>query len=172
MGFSASIQSAAPPTAVTEAFDSASVASGTPSVTSGNNLLEPNECNTLNVPLVNNAAVDATAIVAELSSTTPGITVTQPNSAYPNIAAGGGPTNNTTPYQVSVANSVACFTQANFTLTVTYTGGGGGSPATFNFSLPVGLPRFGLCVHIRCKLNSGRRHAELRAAKRTMRQLP
>ncbi len=122
-----------------ESFAQASIAPGSPTVTSGNNLLEPNECNTLNFPLSNNAAVDATGITAVLSSTTPGITVTQPNSAYPNIVAGGGPTNNTTPYRVSVANTVACFTQANFTLTVTYTGGGGGSPAIFTFALPVGL---------------------------------
>ena len=135
MGFSATDTG----TAVVEAFDRADLATNTVTVTSGNNLLEPNECNTLNVPITNNSANDATGITAVLSSTTPGITVTQPNSAYPNIVAGGGPTNNTTPYQVSVANTVACFTMANFTLTVTYTAGGGGSPATFNFSLPVGI---------------------------------
>ena len=134
-GFSASVQSA---TAVTEAFDNASLTANAASVTSGNNLLEPNECNTLNVPVTNNAAVPATAISAVLSTTTPGITIAQPNSAYPDIPAGGGPINNTTAYQVSVASTVACFTQANFTLTVTYAGGGGGSPAPFNFSLPVG----------------------------------
>lgn len=136
-GFSASVQSS---TAVTEAFDSASLSSGgAATVTSGNNLLEPNECNTLNIPLTNNAGVPATGISAVLSTTTPGITVTQANSAYPDIAAGGGPINNTTPYQVSVDNTVACFTTANFTLTVTYAGGGGGSPLVINFSLPVGL---------------------------------
>jgi hypothetical protein len=135
MGFSATDNG----TSVVEAFDSADLAPNTVSVTSGNNLLEPNECNTLNVPITNNSANDATGITAVLSTTTPGITVTQANSAYPNIAAGGGPINNTTPYQVSVANTVACFTQANFTLTITYTGAGGGTPGTFNFSLPVGL---------------------------------
>ena len=143
MGFSASIQNAgtgANNTAVTEAFDAASIASAAPSVTSGNNLLEPNECNTLNVPLNNNSANAATGITAVLSTTTPGITIAQANSAYPDIAGGGGPVNNTTPYQVSVDASVACFTTANFTLTVTFSGAGGGSPSTFNFSLPVGLP--------------------------------
>ena len=58
---------------------------GTATVISGNNLLEPNECNTLNVPLTNEGDVGATAISAVLSTTTPGITVTQPNSAYANI---------------------------------------------------------------------------------------
>jgi hypothetical protein len=85
------------------------------------------------VPVSNNSANAATGITAVLSSNTPGITVTQPNSAYPDMAGGAGPVNNTTAYQVQVDNTVACFTTANFTLTVTYSGGGGGSPATFNF---------------------------------------
>jgi hypothetical protein len=114
------------------------VTAGAATVTSGNNLLEPNECNTLNVPLSNIGDVNATAVSAVLSSTTPGITVNQANSAYPDIPGPGGPVNNTTAYQVSVAGTVACFTSADFTLTVTYTGGS--SPATFNFSLPVGIP--------------------------------
>ncbi|MEO6590197.1 MAG: M36 family metallopeptidase [Pyrinomonadaceae bacterium] len=136
MGFSASYASS---TVVTEAFDAADLAGSSASVTSGNNLLEPNECNTLNVPIVNNSGNAANGITAVLSTTTPGITVTQPNSAYPDVPGGGGPVNNTTPYQVSVDNTVACFTTANFTLTVNYTGGGGSSPLVVNFSMPVGL---------------------------------
>lgn len=136
-GFSASVQSS---TAVTEAFDAPTVGGGAASVTSGNNLLEPNECNTLNVLLNNNAGVDATGISAVLSTTTPGITVTQPNSAYPNMTGGQQGAANTTPYQVSIDNTVACYTQANFTLTVTYAGGGGGSPLVHNFSMPIGIP--------------------------------
>src|SRR5690606_26624602 len=118
MGFSASVQSA---TSVTEAFDSADLAAGSATVTSGNNLLEPNECNTLDIPLVNNSGNPATGITAVLSSTTPGVTVTQPNSAYPDIAAGAN-ANNTTPFQVSIDNTVACYTSASFSLTVTWTG--------------------------------------------------
>lgn len=136
MGYSASVQSAS---AVTEAFDSADLAPGTGVVTSGNNLLEPNECNTLDVPVTNNSGNNATGVTAVLSSTTPGITVTQPNASYPNIGAGNTATNST-PFQVSVDNTVACYTTANFTITVTFTGGGGGSPITSNFSLPVGIP--------------------------------
>ena len=136
MGFSAANPSG---NTVVEAFDAPEVTASNPAVTSGNNLLEPNECNTLNVPLTNNSTNPATAISGVLSSLTPGITVTQPNSAYPDMAPGAGPINNTTPYQVSVDNTVACFTSANFSLTFTFTGGGGGSPETFNFSLPVGL---------------------------------
>ncbi len=143
-GFSSVVSNAgtgANNTVVTEAFDNADLASAnTASVTSGNNLLEPNECNTLNVPILNNSANAASGITGVLTSNTPGITVTQGNSAYPNLAGGAGPINNTTPYQVSVDNTVACFTQASFTLTLTFTGGGGGTPVVSNFSLPVGIP--------------------------------
>jgi hypothetical protein len=137
MGFSATDNG----TTVVEAFDAADLSGGSGAVvTSGNNLLEPNECNTLNIPLVNNSGNAVSNVSAVLSSSTPGITVTQANSTYANIPGGGGPVNNNTPFQVSVANTVACFTNANFTLTVTYTGGGGGSPLVYNFSLPVGIP--------------------------------
>jgi len=136
LGFSATNPSG---NTVVEAFDSPELTASSPTVTSGNNLLEPNECNTLNIPMTNLSVNAATNITAVLSSSTPGITVTQPNSAYPDMPAGAGPINNTTPFQVSVDNTVACFTSAQFTLTFTFTGGGGGSPETFNFSLPVGL---------------------------------
>lgn len=136
MGYSASVTSAS---VVTEAFDSATLAAGSgPVVTTGNNLLEPNECNNLNIPLSNNSGATATGITGVLTTSTAGVTVTQPNSAYPDIPAGGTNVNNTTPYQVSTSNSIACFTSANFTLTVSYSGGGGGSPLVINFSLPIG----------------------------------
>ncbi|NOT47774.1 MAG: hypothetical protein HOP17_08485, partial [Acidobacteria bacterium] len=136
MGFSASIQSVSP-AAVTEAFDSATLSGGTPVITTGNGLLEPNECNSVNIPLINNGNAAATAVSAVLSTTTPGVTVTQANSVYPNIPAGGTATN-TTAYQVSLDNTVACFSNVNFTLTITFTGSGGGSPQVANYTLPVG----------------------------------
>lgn len=137
MGFSASVQSA---TAVTEAFDAPTVGAGTASVTSGNNLLEPNECNTLNFTINNNSGDAATNISAILSTTTPGVTVTQNSSAYPNMTAGQQGAVNTTPFQVSLDNTVACYTSASFSISISYTGGGGGSPVVANFSLPVGIP--------------------------------
>ncbi|HMS39497.1 MAG TPA: M36 family metallopeptidase, partial [Pyrinomonadaceae bacterium] len=98
MGFSASVQSA---TAVTEAFDVADLNASSATVTTGDNLLEPGECNALNVPIVNFSQTTATTVNAVLSTTTSGITVTQPNSIYPNISA-GGTANNTTAFLVSV----------------------------------------------------------------------
>ncbi|MEP6788424.1 MAG: carboxypeptidase regulatory-like domain-containing protein, partial [Acidobacteriota bacterium] len=112
------------------------VGAGIPALPTGNGIIEPNECNTVNIPLSNTGANDATAVSAVLSTSSAGVTVTQPNSAYPTLTAGGAAQTNTTPFQVSTDNTVACGTSISLTLTVTYTGGG--SPAVFNFTLPVG----------------------------------
>ncbi len=113
---------------------------GTTVVTTGNGFIEPSECNLLNIPINNTGDASATAVSAVLSTTTPGVTITAPNSAYPNIGPGSSQTN-TSSYQVSTDNTVACATNINFTLTVTNTGGP--SPVQFNFALPVGLPPVG-----------------------------
>jgi hypothetical protein len=114
--------------------------SAAPNVTSGNNLVEPNECNTLNIPITNNGTVTATAVSATLSANTPGVTITNAASAYPNIAAGGAVQTNITPFQISTDNTVACLTTINLTLTVTY-GGGSSSPTVLRLKLPVGQPK-------------------------------
>ncbi len=112
-----------------------SLARGATNVTTGNGFIEPNECNLMNIPIANNGDAPATAVSAVLSTTTPGVTITSANSAYPNISPGGSQTN-TSSYQVSTDNTVACATNINFKLTVTSTGGP--SPVEFNFALPVG----------------------------------
>jgi Metallo-peptidase family M12 len=101
-----------------------------------NNRLDPNDCNALTVRLINNGGGAATAVSAVLASTTPGVTVIQASSAYPDIgsAANG---DNVTAFQVSTNNTLAQGSIANFTLTVSFAGGGT-SPQVLNFSLPVG----------------------------------
>ncbi len=111
------------------------VGAGAP-VVGGTGVLRPNECNTLNVPLQNTGNVNATAVSAVLSTSTPGVSITQTTSAYADLIAGGAAVTNTTPYQVSTTAGITCGTSANFSLTVTYTGGG--SPLVSTFSLPVG----------------------------------
>ncbi len=106
-------------------------------VTGDNNRLDPNDCNALAVSLINHGGGVATAISAVLSSTTPGITITQAASAYANIAV-GGTGDNLTPFQISTSNSISQGSTANFTLTVSFSGGGT-SPQILNFSLPVGV---------------------------------
>ncbi len=107
----------------------------TPAIPTGNGFVEPNECNSINLPVTNSGTGTATLVNAVLTTTTPNVTITQANSAYPDIAPGGTQTN-TTPFQISTNGSVACFTSINLTLTVNFTGGT--SPQVINFTVPVG----------------------------------
>lgn len=88
----------------------------------GNGQIDASECNNLNVTLLNDGCLLGQNVTATLSSSTPGVTVTQPNSAYPNTAEGATSTN-TTPFQVSTSSSFSCGTQIDFTLTVNFPGG-------------------------------------------------
>ena len=97
----------------------------------GNGIIEPNECNNLNVTLLNNGCALASGVSATLSSTTPGVTVTQPNSPYPNVNENATAAN-TVPFQVSTSPSFACGTPVTFNVTVNYVGGGSN---TFPFTI-------------------------------------
>src|SRR4029079_6939240 len=89
--------------------------------------------------LTNSGVVGATGISATLTTSTPGVTVTQPGvSAYPNIASGGGTGTNVTPFAFTVAPTFPCSGIAVFTLTVNYAGGP--SPKVFSFTVTIGLP--------------------------------
>jgi hypothetical protein len=112
------------------------VARGATTVTSGNAILEPNECNTLGVVLNNTGNNPATAVNAVLSSTTPGVTVDTAASSYPDLAATNGSAGNTVPFQLSTDGSVACGSVVNLRQVVTFAGGI--SPTTLDFAIPVG----------------------------------
>ena len=68
----------------------------------GNGIIEPNECNNLDVTILNDGCLLGTGISAVLSTTTPEVTITQPNSPYPDTAENATATN-TTPFQVSTS---------------------------------------------------------------------
>ena len=134
------------------------LAVGSNTVTTGNGIIEPNECNAL-TSIINNAGLGgATAVSSVLSTTTPGVVIAQQNSAYPDLAAGGSGAN-LSAFQISTGPAVACGSTINLAHTVTYAGGG--SPATLNFTLPVGQPAATqLRVHVVVGDHSGRRHAD------------
>jgi uncharacterized repeat protein (TIGR01451 family) len=88
----------------------------------GNGQIDTNECNTLNVDVMNAGCAPARNVTAVLSTTTPGVTITNPNSPYPNIPIDATRTN-TVPFGVQTDASFACGTPIVFTLTLTYTGG-------------------------------------------------
>lgn len=120
----------------TIAVIAADVVQTTRTLTTGNAILEPNECNALSIRLTNNGTNLASAVGSTLSSSTPGVGITSSASTYPDLAASGGNALNTTPFEISTDSSVACGSTVNLTQTVTLTGGA--SPLTFNFAIPVG----------------------------------
>ncbi|MDQ6860102.1 MAG: dockerin type I domain-containing protein, partial [Verrucomicrobiota bacterium] len=95
----------------------------------GNGIVEPNECNSIDVTLLNNGCAIGKNVFARLSSSTAGVTVTQPNSPYSDTVENGAPTN-TIPFSFSTSNTLACGTVINFVLTVTYDGGSTTLPFT------------------------------------------
>jgi hypothetical protein len=107
-------------------FGSASVSAG-----NENGVIDASECNDLTVGIKNDGCLTAANVSATLSTSTPGVTITQSNSPYPNIPVNGTATNSV-PFSVSTSPSFVCGTVINFTLTVTFTGGS----STFSFSLP------------------------------------
>lgn len=102
-------------------------------ITGGNNngIIDANECNMLTVTAKNIGCAPAIKVTAVLSTSTAGVTITQPNSPYPDmpIDASGA---NTTPFKVSTAPGFVCGTPIAFTLTISFTGGSQVS----TFSLP------------------------------------
>ncbi len=88
----------------------------------GNGVLDRNEHNFLNVPLANNGIGDATGISATLSTTTPGVTVLQPQSAYADLAPGLSG-NNSLAFEIDSAPDIPAGTTAEFTLLITHAGG-------------------------------------------------
>jgi uncharacterized repeat protein (TIGR01451 family) len=103
----------------------------------GDAFIENNETWALTIPLTNIGSVNATNITGTLTTSTPGVTIGNGNSSYPNLAptASG---NNTTPYTFVVSGAAICGGVIDFTLTVSYTGGP--SPQVFNYSFKTGSP--------------------------------
>jgi len=107
------------------------------SVTSGNLVLDPLECNSVNVAIDNLGGSTATAVHGVLATSTPGVTIVQPTSAYPAIPVGETRTNGTD-YEVGTDGSLACGSLVSFTHTVTFAESG--LPRVLNFTLPIGVP--------------------------------
>ncbi len=97
----------------------------------GNGIIEKNECNNINVTVLNDGCLLGQNVSATLSSSTPGVTITQPNSPYPNVNENTTGTNSV-PFAVSTSNSFVCGTAINFVLTVNFTGGTSAFPFSLN----------------------------------------
>ena len=97
----------------------------------GNGIINRDECVKLTVPLKNNGCANESAISATLTTSTPGVTITQNGSPYPDLAI-DATGNNTTPFQFQTSASFVCGTVINFTLTANYASGS----KALGFSLP------------------------------------
>jgi hypothetical protein len=106
----------------------------------GNGVIEAGEGGLITIQLKNtNGVQDAKNITAVLSTTTPGVTISQPgSSAYPNLPLGTGTGNNVTPFTFTLASNFPCGSTLSFTLTLTYTNGPAATKA-LNFSVPLGI---------------------------------
>lgn len=97
----------------------------------GNGIIEPDECNFLDVTILNDGCLLGSGVSAVLSTTTPDVIVAQSNSAYPDVPENATGTN-LTPFQVSTLPAFVCGTPIDFTLTVSFAGGS----SVVNFSVP------------------------------------
>ena len=82
-----------------------------------NGIIDYDECNSLSLALTNVGSTYATTVFATLSTTTPGVTIAQPTSLYPNIVAAGVGTN-LTAFKISTSPSFVCGTPVVFSLVV------------------------------------------------------
>ena len=98
----------------------------------GNGIIEPNECNELDVTILNDGCLLGSEVKARLSTTTPEVTITRQNSRYPDTAENATGVN-TTPFRVSTSPAFVCGTTIDFTLTVKFKKGGS---SVLNFSVP------------------------------------
>ncbi|MFN2513919.1 MAG: hypothetical protein ABR568_21190 [Pyrinomonadaceae bacterium] len=101
----------------------------------GDSFIEPGESGALSVELLNIGGATATNVSATLTTSTPGVTITQATSTYPDIPPSDSAVN-TTPFTFSLPADAPCGLLVNFTLTVTYAGLG--SPQVLNFTVQTG----------------------------------
>jgi autotransporter-associated beta strand protein len=86
----------------------------------GNRVLDPNECNTINLVITNTSGVPMTGVSAVLSPrglSLPSVVITQPESTYPNIPVNGSAMN-IMPFQVSTLPSFTCGDEVELKLTL------------------------------------------------------
>lgn len=119
-------------------FDSADVddcSDGGPG--DGDGVLDPGESANLTVTAENVGLLGVTGISAVLSTTTPGITITQNSTTFPDIPATSFAAANS-PFSFDIDFSVPCISQIDFT--ITYTANEGTWTDTFSLNVGGGAP--------------------------------
>ncbi len=135
-------------TAIPAAVAGSAVTSG-----DGSHGLDPNGCNNLALVITNTSGLAMTGVNATLSTTTPGVLITQPYATYPNIPASGKGTN-LAPFQISTLPGFVCGTTINlqlivnsslgsFTMNSTVTSGESAAPTRFDNNIVTNCPDIG-----------------------------
>jgi subtilisin family serine protease len=105
----------------------------------GDNFIEPGEGGSLTVAVTNVGGATALGVSATLTTSTPGVTITNATSSYPNIGSNGQSANNGTPFTFTLANTAPCGVAIDFTLTLNAANSNEG-PQTSSFRVQTGEP--------------------------------
>jgi subtilisin-like proprotein convertase family protein len=107
---------------------------------SGNGAADPGETVDLTISLVNSGALGAEDITAQLSTSTPLVSIPGGGSSYPALPI-GSTAENTTEFTVSIDASFVCGDPIAFQLVVDFSHGGSDPDVTtLNFELGTGVP--------------------------------
>jgi PKD repeat protein len=87
----------------------------------GDGGVDANDCKLLNVIIANVGGQTATGVSATVTSSTPGVIITQPDSAYPTIATGQLATNSA-PFQISTSPTFVCGTPVSVSVVLSRNG--------------------------------------------------
>lgn len=150
------VSAVAPPSdttlGVVEAFDVPGLQVDETFITggNGNDVIDVNECNQLDLVLKNNSTTPATGVSVQLSSPTRGVSFGSKTSLYPNVDVGLTATN-LTPFSISTSPNFICGTpivlnvviksdQATSQTTLTFPTGTNGPAVQFASITPVVIP--------------------------------
>ncbi len=99
----------------------------------GNNdgIVNRAECVRVNLGIKNNGCASESAISSTLTTTTPGVTVVDGQSSYPNLAIDQSGTN-AAPFKISTSDTFVCGTEIALSLNLTYASGS----KTINYTVP------------------------------------
>ncbi len=113
------------------------LATGTNFISTGNGdtRIDPNECNLLFLPIKNTTAGTLAGINATLTTTTPGVIITEPFSTYPNIGP-GLTRSNLSAFQLSTSSNFLCGVDVTLTLNITTATNGS---FAFKYIIPTGV---------------------------------
>lgn len=102
----------------------------------GDGILDPGESATLQVTVQNLGSVEATGITGHLSTSTPGVAISDADATFPDIPSGGTGLSMSPHFTIDAAASVPCGTTIQFHMNLATDQG----LFAYDFTMPVGAP--------------------------------